>query len=115
MSIKKFKSKTPLDVQSTFWPETLTTIARKWPNSFSNYERLAAMAAFGQMIKAGASINGWWWGLDHSTYEQNNSLKHVFYFQSIPPSPNTPCSMTVVEATQSLLDLREKFINLENS
>jgi hypothetical protein len=98
-------------------PQSILNAKKEWLSgnrSISSYEKALAMIVFGQMMRTGASINGWWWGsnTDHQgppSHPPNQTL----FFRTHTAS-NNPSSYfsPVVEPTTSLRKLELTFKSL---
>ena len=96
-------------------PQSFLNARKEWLDgnrSISSYEKALAMIVFGQMMKSGASINGWWWGTnpDHNVGRQSQHTDHIIFFKTLPP--NSKYSSPVVEPTASLRKLEHMFQSL---
>ena len=92
-------------------PQSLLTARDEWNNSSrgSSLEKALAMAAFGQMMKTGASINGWW-GSQRNHNFGDDGIKHcVVFFRSHRDSHS---DKLLVAASPALLVLEQEYKKL---
>jgi hypothetical protein len=98
-------------------PQSILNAKTEWLNgsrNISSYEKALAMIVFGQMMKTGASINGWWWGTnpDHNVGPQSSHPNHIIFFKTAPATQNVKLHSPVVEPTNSLRKLELMFENI---
>jgi hypothetical protein len=110
------KKESTAEIASHYYPFTLPqsilNARREWSSgsqNISNYEKALAMIVFGQLMKTGASINGWWWGTNpDQNVGVNSSSNQVIFFQTHPEVESRYFS-PVVKPTESLKKLEAMF------
>ena len=96
-------------------PKSILTAREKWNDaSRSSLEKALAMAAFGQMMKTGASINGWW-GSQRNHNFSNGSKHCIVFFRSHRDGgagDDVQHSKLLVAASPALLLLEQEYKKL---
>jgi hypothetical protein len=95
-------------------PQSLLTARKEWSNGGgSSLEKALAMAAFGQMMKTGASINGWW-GSHQQSGRFGGGHHHIVFFRTHRhnPSENDDINELLVAASPALLLLEQEYKKL---